>query len=50
LGGLFSATGQQIGEDALRNTIARLEPNVKPLKDENKFPYGIRWDFCGSVD
>lgn len=51
VGGRSSASfGQQIGEDALRNTIASLEPNVKLLKDENKFPYGIRWDFCGSVD
>ena len=41
--------GREIGEDALNETILRLEPNVQRVRDENRFPLGIRWDFYGVV-
>lgn len=41
--------GRDIGEDALNETILRLEPNVQRVRDENRFPLGIRWDFYGVV-
>jgi len=41
--------GRNIGETTLMEIILRLEPNVQQLKDENRFPLGIRWDFYGLV-
>ena len=50
-GGHSSANfGRETGENALRKTILGLEPRVKQVKDENRFPCGIRWDFHGVVD
>lgn len=42
--------GRSIGENALVEIILRLEPSVQRLKDENRFPLGIRWDFYGLVE
>ena len=39
--------GRAIGEDALVETIQRFEANVQRVRDENRFPLGIRWDFYG---
>lgn len=51
VGGRSNANfGRETGEDALKRTILMLEPNVEQVKDENKFPCGIRWDFYGVVD
>lgn len=44
-----SDKGRNIGETALNEIILRLEPNVQQIKDENRFPLGIRWDFYGLV-
>ena len=50
-GGRSSANfGGETGEEALKRTILMLEPNVEQVKDESKFPCGIRWDFYGVVD
>jgi hypothetical protein len=42
--------GQDAGETNLKKMIFRLEPGVKEVKDENKFPCYVRWDFYGVVD
>lgn len=42
--------GRETGENALKRTILLLEPNIKQVKDENAFPFGIHWDFYGLVD
>ena len=39
--------GREIGEDALGEIIHSLEPDVQRVRDENRFPLGIRWDFYG---
>ena len=39
--------GREIGEDALTEIIQGSEPNVQRVRDENRFPLGIRWDFYG---
>ena len=41
--------GRDIGEGILTEIIERLEPNVQRVRDENRFPLGIRWDFYGVV-
>ncbi len=41
--------GRDAGENNLRKMIFRLEPRVKEVKDENKFPCCVRWDFYGVV-
>ena len=41
--------GREIGEDTLIEIILRLEPDVHQVRDENRFPLGIRWDFYGVV-
>jgi hypothetical protein len=51
IGGHSSANfGHKTGENALRKTILEFEPRVKQVKDENRFPCCIRWDFYGVVD
>ncbi|MFC2019153.1 hypothetical protein ACFLU4_04260 [Chloroflexota bacterium] len=48
--GLSNAdNGRDIGEGALSHIIAQMEPNVQRIRDESKFPLGIRWDFYGSI-
>jgi hypothetical protein len=42
--------GKQTGENTLKEKILGLEPRVKQIKDENKFPCCVRWDFYGTVD
>ena len=42
-------TGRNTGETALTEIILRLEPSVQRVRDENRFPLGIRWDFYGVV-
>lgn len=42
-------TGRNIGEAALIEVILGLEPSVRRVRDENRFPLGIRWDFYGVV-
>lgn len=42
-------TGRNTGEAALTEIILRLEPSVQRMRDENRFPLGIRWDFYGIV-
>jgi len=42
--------GRQTGEYALTDAILELEPRVKQIRDENKFPCYVRWDFYGTVD
>ena len=42
-------TGRNTGEAALTEIILRLEPSVQRVRDENRFPLGIRWDFYGVV-
>ncbi len=42
-------TGRNIGESTLTEIILRLEPSVQRVRDENRFPLGIRWDFYGVV-
>jgi len=50
-GGRSSANfGREVVEKALKRRILTLEPNVEQVKDERKFPCGIRWDFYGVVD
>ncbi len=44
-----ASNGRYIGEVALSHIIVQLEPNVQRIKDESKFPLGIRWDFYGLV-
>ncbi|MFC1951650.1 hypothetical protein ACFLYI_01230 [Chloroflexota bacterium] len=41
--------GRDIGEAALSHIIAQVEPNIQRIRDESKFPLGIRWDFYGLV-
>ena len=50
-GGLSNAyLGRQTGEYALTDSILELEPKVKQIKDEYRFPCYIRWDFYGTID
>ena len=42
--------GRDTGESNLRKILLGLEPRVKEVKDENRFPCCIRWDFYGVVD
>jgi len=42
--------GRDTGENVLRQTILELEPKVKLVKDESRFPCRVRWDFYGVVD
>jgi hypothetical protein len=50
-GGRSSANlGRKTGEYALIDAILELEPRAKQIRDENKFPYYVRWDFYGIVD
>jgi hypothetical protein len=41
---------RETGENALRRTILESEPNVQEVRDKNKLPFGIQWDFYGVVD
>jgi hypothetical protein len=50
-GGRSSANfGRETGENALRRIIMKSEPNVQQVRDEKRFPFGIRWDFYGVVN
>ena len=40
---------RDIGEGILMEIILGLEPNLQRLRDENRFPLGVRWDFYGVV-
>jgi hypothetical protein len=41
--------GRDIGEGALAEIVTSLEPAVQRVRDENRFPLGIRWDFYGII-
>ena len=50
-GGRSSADfGRETVEHALRRIILKSEPDVHQVIDENKYPFGIRWDFYGIAD
>jgi hypothetical protein len=50
-GGRSSADfGRHTGENNLRKILLGLEPRVREVKDENRFPCCVRWDFYGVVD
>ena len=38
---------QSIQNGILDETMCTLEPHVQRIKDENRFPLGIRWDYYG---
>jgi hypothetical protein len=44
-----SNLGRAIGEGALAEIVTNLEPAVQRVRDENRFPLGIRWDFYGVI-
>jgi len=48
-GDAVAVLGKQFGEDALRKLVTDQESRVQEIKDENKFPFGIRWDFYGQL-
>ena len=42
-------TGRNIGEAALIEIVLGLELDVQWVRDENRFPLGIRRDFYGVI-
>ena len=45
-----SAALRDMEDYILDETIRELEPGVMRIKDEARFPLGIRWDYYGLVD
>lgn len=41
--------GRRIGERGLRRLILEAEPDVREVTDPTRMPFGIRWDFYGTV-
>ncbi|OGO24393.1 MAG: hypothetical protein A2Z28_01305 [Chloroflexi bacterium RBG_16_51_9] len=44
-----SAIRQSIQDGILDETMIALEPHIQQIKDESRFPLGIRWDYYGVV-
>jgi hypothetical protein len=41
---------RRMREFVLTETILGLEPDVRPVTDEGRFPFRIRWDYYGIVE
>ncbi|MBI2849703.1 MAG: hypothetical protein HYX80_01510 [Chloroflexi bacterium] len=46
----YSSIRRSIEDCILAETILALEPNVQRIRDESRFPLGIRWDYYGVVE
>ena len=44
-----ASVSHDIGKGILTEIIEGLEPKVHRVRDENKYPLGIRWDFYAVV-
>jgi len=44
-----SAIRQSIQDGILDEMIIALEPHIQQIKDESRFPLGVRWDYYGVV-
>jgi hypothetical protein len=49
-GRVAGAIHRAMREFILRETISGLEPDVQQIKDKDKFPFRIRWDYYGIVE
>ena len=45
-----SSIHRTMREFVLAETILGQEPDVQQVKDANKFPFGVRWDYYGVVE
>jgi hypothetical protein len=45
-----STVRRNIEDYVIGSTILALEPRVQQIKDESRFPMGIRWDYYGVAD
>lgn len=49
VGPLAVSLHRSMTESVLAETILGLEPDIQQVKDENRFPFSIRWDYYGVV-
>lgn len=44
-----ASVGRRVGEQALRDAILKAEPLVCEITDTRQMPFGIHWDFYGTI-
>jgi len=44
-----ASVGRRVGEQALRDAILKAEPSACEITDTRQMPFGIHWDFYGTI-